>query len=83
METVALPLKKLEAEAMELSRRERAELAHRLIVSLEEEASDDPAEVEQAWAEEIQRRVAQLEAGTVELIPAGQVFAESRNRLRS
>ncbi len=81
--TVALPLKKLEAEAMELSRRERAELAHRLIVSLEEEPSDDPAEVEQAWTEEIQRRVAQLEAGTVELIPAEQVFAELRNRLRS
>jgi putative addiction module component (TIGR02574 family) len=78
---MALPLKKLEAEALELSRQERSQLAHRLIVSLDEEAPDDPAEVAQAWADEIQRRVAHLESGNAELIPAEQVFAELRNRL--
>jgi hypothetical protein len=52
-----------------------------MIPEAEAEADELPNEdVEQAWAEEIQRRVAELEAGTAELIPAKQVFAELRNR---
>lgn len=78
---MGLPLKQLEAEALELSLRERAQLAHRLIASLDE-ATDDPAEVERAWEEEIRRRLAELESGTAELIPAEQVFAELRTRTR-
>jgi hypothetical protein len=34
-----LPLKQLEAEALELSVQERAQLAHRLIVSLDEDVT--------------------------------------------
>ena len=80
---MSLPLKKLEAAAMELPREERAKLALQLIVSLDDdEASEHPADVETAWSEEIHRRVAELEAGTAELIPAEQVFAELRNRSR-
>ena len=79
---MSLPLEKLEAEALELPVRERARLAHRLIASLDEDATDDPAEVEGAWEEEIRRRVAEVEAGTADLIPAEQVFAELRARLR-
>jgi putative addiction module component (TIGR02574 family) len=80
---MARPLKKLEAEAMELPQEERAQLALQIIVSLEEGALEPAAAVEQAGADEIQRRVAELEAGTAELIPADQVFAELRNRPRS
>jgi putative addiction module component (TIGR02574 family) len=79
---MGLPLKQLEAEAMELSVRERAQLAHRLIVSLDEDVTDEPAEVERAWDEEISRRLAEVEAGTAELFPAEQVFAELRARAR-
>lgn len=79
---MGLPLKKLEAEALELPPEERAELAQRLILSLEDDAEEDPAEVERAWEEEIRRRVAELDAGTAELIPAEQVFAELRRRPR-
>jgi putative addiction module component (TIGR02574 family) len=79
---MSLPLKQLEAEALELSVRERAQLAHRLIVSLDEDVMEDPAEVERAWDEEISRRLAEVEAGTAELIPADQVFAELRARAR-
>lgn len=57
-----------------------ARLAHRLIVSLDEDADEAPAEVERAWEAEIRRRVVELEAGTAELIPAEQVFAELRAR---
>lgn len=61
----------LEVEALNLPRDERARLAEALISSLDEEA-----EIELAWQEEIKRRVAELDAGTVKTIPAEQVFAE-------
>ena len=76
---MALPLKQLEAEALELPLQERAQLAQRLIASLDQDTGDDPAEVERAWEDEIRRRLAELEAGTAELIPADQVFAELRS----
>jgi putative addiction module component (TIGR02574 family) len=79
---VSLPLERLEAEALELPVRERARLAQRLIESLDEDAAEDPAEVEQAWEEEIRRRLAEVEVGTAELIPAEQVFAEIRTQLK-
>ncbi|MEW5930908.1 MAG: addiction module protein [Gemmatimonadota bacterium] len=49
---------------------------------LHEDTADDPAEVERAWEEEIRRRLAELDAGTAELIPADRVFAELRSRRR-
>lgn len=49
---------------------------------IEDEALDDPAEVEAAWDEEIRRRLAELEAGTAELIPSDEVFLELRSRPR-
>ena len=61
---------------------DRAELASRLIASLDDDTPDDPAEVERAWEEEIRRRLAELDAGTAELIPADEVFAELRARPR-
>ena len=54
----------------------------RLIASLDQDAGDDPAGVERAWEEEIRHRLAELEAGTAELIPADDVFAELRSRQR-
>jgi putative addiction module component (TIGR02574 family) len=48
----------LEAEAMKLSPEERARLADRLIASLSEDA-----EIEEAWAAEVKRRVTEIEAG--------------------
>ena len=71
----------IEAQALELSARERAELAHILIQSLDE-AVEDPAEVERAWEEEIKRRVSQVEAGEAKLIPAAEVIRKARERLR-
>ncbi len=56
--------------------------AQRLIASLDEDADEDPSEVEQAWEEEIQRRLAEYRAGMVQPIPAAEVFAEARARLR-
>lgn len=75
------PIDRLEAEALELPLHERARLAHSLIASLDAEPEEDPAEVELAWAEEIERRLAEYRSGAVRPIPASEVFAEARARL--
>ena len=65
--------------ALRLNATERASLAHELLSSLE---SLSEAEVEQLWVEESQRRSAQIDAGLVETVPADQVIAEARARLK-
>lgn len=73
---MATTLKEIEALALELPIKERSELAHRLIVSLDGEPEGTPEEIAKAWDEEIARRVADMEAGRTQWIPADQVFAE-------
>ena len=73
---MAITLKEIEAQAMALSARERGELANRLIASLDGEPEGTPEEIAKAWDEEIARRVADMEAGRTQWIPAEQVFAE-------
>lgn len=68
-------LEELENQALQLSPKERGELIHRLIVSLEGEPEDTPEAIAQAWDEEIKRRVADMEAGKTVWIPAEEVFA--------
>lgn len=65
------------AAAMKLPPEERADLAEWLWISV-----DDPDAVAAAWEAEIERRVAQLDAGEVESIPFEQVLAELRAKLR-
>lgn len=69
-------LKELENQALQLSPQERGELIHRLIVSLEGTPQDTPEAIAQAWDEEIARRVADMEAGRTQWIPAEEVFKE-------
>ena len=64
-------------QALKLSPTERAEVAEKLIVSLDEVPETD---VEQAWQEEIQKRLAQVDRGEVELIDSDTVMAELRKR---
>lgn len=65
----------IQAEAMKLAIEERAELADRLWASLEPQA-----DVDAAWAVEIERRVRQLEMNEVETIPHEIVIGELRNK---
>lgn len=67
--------KRLE-ELLELSREERSELAEALLESLDDSADE---EVMESWAAEIMRRISTNEPG----IPAEQVFAEGRARLKA
>ena len=68
-------LEELENQALQLSPKERGELIHRLIVSLEGVPEDSPEAIAKAWDEEIARRVADMEAGKTVWIPAEEVFA--------
>jgi putative addiction module component (TIGR02574 family) len=77
-----MTIDQLEATALDLPREERARLAQSLLESLDDDAAEDQDVVEAAWLEEIEHRVAQLESGAAELIPAEQVFAEVRARLK-
>ena len=70
-------LSDIAAAALELPPAERAQLAQRLMASIER----DP-EVEAAWDEEIRRRLAELEGGSARGIPAAEVFAAARDRLK-
>jgi len=69
----------LEKELLNLSHKERARLAHRLIVSLDEEEEHlSAAEREALWLEEIQRRECELREGKAKLQPAEDVLRELR-----
>lgn len=67
----------LSQRALELPPEERVRLAERLLATVHEV----DAEVDAAWDEEIKRRLAEIDNGTVKLIPGEQVFAEVRRIL--
>ena len=69
-------LKEIEEQALRLPLKERSELAHRLLVSLDGEPEDSPEAIAKAWDEEIERRVADMDAGRTKWIPADEVFKE-------
>ena len=66
-------LETVEAAALQLSAEERAELIERLIDTVL-----PPPPLHPAWEAEIARRVAEMDAGLVEGIPAEQVFSKMR-----
>lgn len=66
------------AEALDLPLRERARLVESLIASLEDSAADDADAVERAWTVEVERRVAEIDAGRVKMRPARDVFRAGR-----
>jgi putative addiction module component (TIGR02574 family) len=68
-------LEQLAIQAITLSPEDRARLADLLLASLPDEAD---AEVDAAWEQEIQRRVAAIASGTARLIPAADIHAEAR-----
>ena len=67
-------------EARQLSSAERAELADRLVESLARDISPDIA---QAQITEVRRRIAQVEAGEVALIPGEEALAYVRRLVTS
>jgi len=72
-------LPQVEAQALQLTPQERELLAERLLHSLDAGATDG---WQAAWDEELGRRLARLDAGEAELIPADQVMAQLRQKLQ-
>jgi len=66
-------LESIESEALKLSPEERAELIERLIDTVVPAPPLHPA-----WAAEIERRLADMDAGRSKAIPADEVLADMR-----
>ncbi|MFQ5705407.1 MAG: addiction module protein [Gemmatimonadales bacterium] len=73
-----MSIKELEAEALKLAPRARAKLAGKLLESLE---GLSEKESQQLWAEEAQRRDAELDAASNRARSAEDVFREVRSKL--
>jgi putative addiction module component (TIGR02574 family) len=73
-----LTVEQLTNEAMQLSPASRAELAEKLVESLDFADSD---EVQKRWIEEAIRRRDEIRSGKVKLIPGDEVLAEVRRSL--
>ena len=72
---MSTPLTDLESEAMKLPREERARLVDHLLASIYGDR-----EVDDAWAAEVERRIAGVESGTP-LVAAESAFARARQAL--
>lgn len=73
-------LKQIEDEALHLSEEERAELAQKLLLSLDAPTVE---EIEQDWLVEAHRRARELDEGIVQPIPAEEVRKKARALLKT
>jgi putative addiction module component (TIGR02574 family) len=64
-------------EALSLPPKERAELAERLLSSLD---SPSQQRIDQLWAQEAESRVDAFERGQIKSVPAPEVFEAIRKR---
>jgi putative addiction module component (TIGR02574 family) len=76
-------LEELESQALQLSPSERSKLIHRLIVSLDGEPAESPEAIAKAWDEEIARRVADMDTGRTQWIPADEVMNSLRTKINA
>lgn len=65
--------------AMSLSAKERSDLAHAILESIDAEHDDAPPQLSEAWRAEIARRSAEIDAGTAK----SYAWEETRRRVRS
>src|SRR5262249_46233154 len=68
-------------QALDLQELDRAELARRLLLSLEPEGEEQDPGWEEAWRDEIEGRIRRVEAGETTPIPAEEVLEEIRRSL--
>lgn len=68
------------SDVLQLPPEQRAELAHKLLLSLEAEPGDQDAEAE--WDQELERRAREVLDGTVKTVPWNEVEARITRRLR-
>lgn len=71
--------KKIQHSALELDEKHRAELAKKLIDSLDQQIDED---VEEAWLDELKRRKAEIKSGKVTPISGQEVHKAARELLK-
>jgi putative addiction module component (TIGR02574 family) len=71
-------LEEVRTYALQLSDDERGQLADELFDSIR---SDEDRDLDLAYAAEIQRRIAEIDAGTAEVMDADEAIAEARRVL--
>lgn len=71
--------RKIEDEALHLSKEDRAQLIQRLVLSLD---SPSPEELRAEWLSEAQSRAKELDEGTVQAIPGEEVLRKARALVR-
>ena len=74
-------LEQVTEEVRELSRPDREQLLARLIRDLEPVENLSAAEIENAWDNEIARRLEEIDSGKVKAVPAEEVFARIQAKL--
>ena len=76
---------KLLEQALQLPEKERGELAGRLLRSLESTDDEElaPDAWEQAWTEELDRRMGEVRDGTARLVDGDAVFRAAAERIAS
>lgn len=74
-----MSINELEAEALKLDPKARARLAVKLLTSLEDLSEEENARL---WAEEAERRDAEMDANPDSGISAAEVFREARAKLK-
>ena len=74
----ASTLEKVRSEALSLTQTERAELARSLVGSLDGPAD---ADAQSAWDAEILRRLAEVEAGTAQLVDREELRRRMKARM--
>ncbi|KOR32167.1 hypothetical protein TI05_08985 [Achromatium sp. WMS3] len=67
-------IEELESKALSLSTMQRVRLVERLITSL-----DTEPDIEDAWAEEIAKRCAEIDHGTVTLLSGPETLAQLKS----
>ena len=77
---VSIEFDELQQRALQLSPAERADLAYRLLQSIDEGEADDEA-LSSAWQIEIERRIGEIDRGEVAMIPGDDVLADARRLL--
>jgi putative addiction module component (TIGR02574 family) len=71
-------LERMIEEALRMKPRARAALAERMLASLDRLS---PEEIEELWADEAERRLADIESGRARTIPAEEVLEKAKRLL--
>jgi putative addiction module component (TIGR02574 family) len=75
-------LAEITKDAADLAPRDRLKLARIMLDLSDEENREDPAEVEAAWSEEIDRRIEEMRTGKVKGVPLETVQKRIESKFR-